>query len=113
MPNSKIKGSLEISVLGDEFKICRNLKYLPLTTYPSYIQTGLIVFCLKGNANINIYDNEHLLCENELAVFFPGQLVSFTNFSDDFITLTFILSSSFYEDVLSGEHRFSPHYFFI
>ena len=54
MPNSKIKGSLEISVLGDEFKICRNLKYLPLTTYPSYIQTGLIVFCLKGNANINI-----------------------------------------------------------
>ena len=46
MPNSKIKGSLEISVLGDEFKICRNLKYLPLTTYPSYIQTGLIVFCL-------------------------------------------------------------------
>lgn len=113
MPNSKIKGSLEISVLGDEFKICRNLKYLPLTTYPSYIQTGLIVFCLKGNANINIYDNEHLLCENELAVFFPGQLVSFTNFSDDFITLTFILSSSFYEDVLSGVHRFSPHYFFL
>ena len=112
MPNSKIKGSLEISVLGDEFKICRNLKYLPLTTYPSYIQTGLIVFCLKGNANINIYGNEHLLCENELAVFFPGQLVSFTNFSDDFITLTFILSSSFYEDVLSGVHRFSPHYFF-
>lgn len=113
MPNSKIKGSLEISVLGDEFKICRNLKYLPLTTYPSYIQTGLIVFCLKGNANINIYDNEHLLCENELAVFFPGQLVSFTNFSDDFITLTFILSSSFYEDVLSGGTSFFSSLFFL
>ncbi len=112
MLNSKVERSLDFSVLGDDFKICRNLKYLPLTAYPSYIQTGLVIFCLKGSANISIYDNRHLLCENELAILLPGQLVSFTDLSDDFMTLTFILSSSFYDDVMSGVRRFSPHFFF-
>ena len=75
MTNNRIKKEiLEINAFGEEFRICRNLKYLPLTAYPSYIQTGLIVFCLKGSARINIHDNEHLLSENQLAVFFRGSL---------------------------------------
>ena len=109
MANNKIKKEiLEINAFGEEFRICRNLKYLPLTAYPSYIQTGLIVFCLKGSARINIHDNEHLLSENQLAVFFPGQLISCRDISDDFLTLTLSLSSTFYDDILSGMRRFSP-----
>ena len=111
MANNKIKKEiLEINAFGEEFRICRNLKYLPLTAYPSYIQTGLIVFCLKGSARINIHDNEHLLSENQLAVFFPGQLISCRDISDDFLTLTLSLSSTFYDDILSGMRRFSPHF---
>lgn len=38
MTNKKIlKEILEINAFGEEFRICRNLKYLPLTAYPSYI----------------------------------------------------------------------------
>lgn len=112
MTNNRIKKEiLEINAFGEEFRICRNLKYLPLTAYPSYIQTGLIVFCLKGSARINIHDNEHLLSENQLAVFFPGQLISCRDISDDFLTLTLSLSSTFYDDILSGMRRFSPHFF--
>lgn len=112
MPNSKTKKALEIHFLNDEFRVCRNLKCLPLTTYPSYIQEGLIIFCLRGTACVQIYDNEHLLRENELTVCFPGQLVSFKDVSDDFLTLTLILSNAFYDDVLSGMRRLSPHFFF-
>jgi len=40
--------TLEIYVLGDDFKFYQNLKYLPLTSYPSNIQSALIVYSLKG-----------------------------------------------------------------
>ena len=40
MTNNRIKKEiLEINAFGEEFRICRNLKYLPLAAYPSYIQT--------------------------------------------------------------------------
>ena len=43
--------TLEIYVLGDDFKFYQNLKYLPLTSYPSNIQSALIVYSLREKRN--------------------------------------------------------------
>ena len=51
-PNSGIDYSLE-----KDFKIFTLSKELPITTYPSYIRLGIVIYCVKGNAKIDIYSN--------------------------------------------------------
>ena len=49
MLDIKNRETLEIYVLGDDFKFYQNLKYLPLTSYPSNNQSALIIlFRWKG-----------------------------------------------------------------
>lgn len=50
MLDIKNRETLEIYVLGDDFKFYQNLKYLPLTSYPSNNQSGFdyILFRWKG-----------------------------------------------------------------
>ena len=86
MQNNKNKETLEIYVLGDDFKYYENLKYLPLTSYPSNIQSALIVYSLRGTAKISVHE--------------------------DVLTVTMVISSSMFGDALSGVPRFSPHFFF-
>ena len=43
MLDIKNRETLEIYVLGDDFKFYQNLKYLPLTSYPSNNQSALII----------------------------------------------------------------------
>ena len=47
-PNSGIDYSLE-----KDFKIFTLSKELPITTYPSYIRLGIVIYCVKGNANLD------------------------------------------------------------
>nr|WP_228100167.1 MULTISPECIES: helix-turn-helix domain-containing protein [Parabacteroides] len=48
---------------------------------------------------------------NELVILLPGQLVSIYETSQDFKISAFSVSQSLFNDVLSGIHRFSPHFF--
>ena len=48
----------------------------------------------------------------ELIILLPGQFVSFTEASDDFLTTTLVVSPTMFSDALSGVPRFSPHFFF-
>ena len=52
-PNSGIDYSLE-----KDFNIFTLSKELPITTYPSYIRLGIVIYCVKGNAKIDIYSNK-------------------------------------------------------
>ena len=45
MLDIKNRETLEIYVLGDDFKFYQNLKYLPLSSYPSNNQSALIIYC--------------------------------------------------------------------
>ena len=112
MQNNKNKETLEIYVLGDDFKYYENLKYLPLTSYPSNIQSALIVYSLRGTAKISVHEDVHWIQPDELIILLPGQFVSFSEPSEDFLTVTMVISSSMFGDALSGVPRFSPHFFF-
>lgn len=100
------------SVLYEDIRFREKLKFLPINSYASHIQVGMLILCLRGSAKLNVYNKEHTLVENELAIFFPGQLVSLTDVSDDFVTDTVIISHSLFDDAVSGITRFSPHFFF-
>ena len=104
--------TLEIYVLGDDFKFYQNLKYLPLTSYPSNIQSALIVYSLMGKAKLTVHEDVHWIQPKELIILLPGQFVSFSDPSEDFLTVTMVISSSLFSDALSGAPRFSPHFFF-
>ena len=106
-PNSGIDYSLE-----KDFKIFTLSKELPITTYPSYIRLGIVIYCVKGNAKIDIYSNKHIITPKELIIILPGQLVALTDVSVDFQIRYFTITESFYSDILSGISRFSPHFFF-
>ena len=106
-PNSGIDYSLE-----KDFKIFTLSKELPITTYPSYIRLGIVIYCVKGNAKIDIYSNKHIITPKELIIILPGQLVALTDVSVDFQIRYFTITESFYTDILSGISRFSPHFFF-
>lgn len=104
--------TLEIYVLGDEFKFYQNLKYLPLTSYPSNNQSALIIYCLSGKAKITVHEDVHWIEPKELIILLPGQFISFSEPSEDFSTVTMVISASLLSDTLSGVPRFSPHFFF-
>ena len=106
MQNNKNKETLEIYVLGDDFKYYENLKYLPLTSYPSNIQSALIVYSLRGTAKISVHEDVHWIQPDELIILLPGQFVSFSEPSEDFLTVTMVISSSMFGDALSGVPRF-------
>ncbi|WP_297903557.1 helix-turn-helix domain-containing protein [uncultured Parabacteroides sp.] len=106
-PNSGVDYSLE-----KDFKVYTLSKELPITTYPSYMELGIVIYCLKGNAKIDIYSNKHIITPKELIIILPGQLVSLTDVSVDFQIRYFTITESFYTDILSGISRFSPHFFF-
>lgn len=112
MLENKNQEALEIYVLGEDFKFYQNLKYLPLTSYPSNIQSGLIIYSLKGTAKISVHEDVHWVQPKELIILLPGQFVSFSEPSEDFLTVTMSVSSSLFSDSLSGVPRFSPHFFF-
>lgn len=57
MLDIKNRETLEIYVLGDDFKFYQNLKYLPLTSYPSNNQSALIIYCLGGKAKITVHED--------------------------------------------------------
>ena len=95
-----------------DFKIFTLSKELPITTYPSYIRLGIVIYCVKGNAKIDIYSNKHIITPKELIIILPGQLVALTDVSVDFQIRYFTITESFYSDILSGISRFSPHFFF-
>ena len=73
------------TLLGDELMVCENMKHIRVTSVPSYTEVGMIILCLRGTAKICIFDNIHILAKNELAVILPGQLVSITELSHDFL----------------------------
>lgn len=112
MQNSNNSETLAIYALGEDFKFYQNLKYLPLPSYLSSNQSALIVFSLKGTAKLCVHEDKHWIQPNELIILLPGQFVSFSDPSDDFLTVTMVLSSSFFGDALSGIPRFTPHFFF-
>ena len=53
-PNSGIDYSLE-----KDFKIVTLSKELPITTYPSYIRLGIVIYCVKRNDKIDMYSNNN------------------------------------------------------
>lgn len=106
------RDSLEAYVLGEDFKYFHNLKYLPLTAHPSNLQSALIVYCYSGKAKLNVYDDSHWISPKDLVILLPGQFVSFSEASDDFLTTTMVISTALFSDALSGVPRFSPHFFF-
>lgn len=99
-------------ILGDDLKVCRNLKYLPLNSFPSYIQLGFILRITQGSARIEVNGNVHHWRENELIILLPGQLVSLTEMSEDFLVNGLLISKKMYDDILSGIPRFSPAFYF-
>lgn len=112
MLDIKNRETLEIYVMGDDFKFYQNLKYLPLTSYPSNIRSALIVYCLSGRAKLTVHENVHWIQSEELIILLPGQFVSFSEPSEDFLTVSMVISFSLFSDALSGVPRFSPHFFF-
>ena len=100
-----------IDSIKNDLIFYENVKQIPITPYPSYIQYGLIMLCSEGSAKIKVHTHEHLLMNNELVILLPGQLVSIYETSQDFKINAFSVSQSLFNDVLSGIHRFSPHFF--
>lgn len=113
MLDIKNRETLEIYVLGDDFKFYQNLKYLPLTSYPSNNQSALIIYCLSGRAKITVHEDVHWIQPEELIILLPGQFVSFSEPSEDFSTVTMVISTSLFSDALSGVPRFSPAFLFL
>lgn len=111
--NKRTSDKKEIShSLGNDFKIFRNSTKFSIPLYPSYSRRAVVAFCTGGRAKVDVHGYEHLFTKGELVVIFPGQLVSLSEISQDFTVSYFSLSLSLYNDVLSGLHRFSPHFFF-
>lgn len=90
MLDIKNRETLEIYVLGDDFKFYQNLKYLPLTSYPSNNQSALIIYCLGGKAKITVHEDVHWIQPEELIILLPGQFVSFSEPSEDFSTVRWL-----------------------
>ncbi|MCD8269953.1 MAG: helix-turn-helix domain-containing protein [Parabacteroides sp.] len=101
-----------IDAIKNDLLIYENVKQIPITPYPSYTQYGLVMLCSEGSALLKVYSYEHLLVKNELAIIFPGQLIFINEISGNFTVKAFAVSQALFNDVLSGIHRFSPHFFF-
>ena len=61
--------------IKNDLIIYENVKQVPITPYPSYIENGIVMLCSEGYATFKVYNYEHVLGKNELAIFLPGQLL--------------------------------------
>ena len=60
-----------IDSIKNDLIFYENVKQIPITPYPSYIQYGLVMLCSEGSAKIKVHTNEHLLMNNELVILLP------------------------------------------
>lgn len=100
-----------VDPLENDFRVYKDSKHIPITTFPSYARFGMVGLCLTGSVKISIHNDEYLLNENQLIVILPGQLVSAKEISSDFSIDYFTMSHSLFNDVLSGICRFSASFF--
>ena len=70
--------------INNELIFYQDVKEIPITPYPSYIEYGMVMLCSEGNARIKVHTYEHLLVKNELIILLPGQLISLNEISKDF-----------------------------
>ncbi len=73
--------------------------------------SGIIIFCLDGDAEINIRTQRYQIKKDELIVMLPGQPVLIEKKSENFKVSYFVVSLQLVEDVLSGIPRLSPLFF--
>lgn len=98
--------------LENEFTIHENEQTLPIPSNPSYLQYGIIGICLRGSAELNLHSYKHQWVKNELVVILPGMLASVRKISPDFSVNFFQISTSLFNDVLSGISRFTIDFYF-
>ncbi|RHJ90156.1 AraC family transcriptional regulator [Parabacteroides bouchesdurhonensis] len=104
--------TIMIYSLDNDFKIYENYYQIPIASYPSYIGFGMIVFCVKGKAKINIHGYEHTIEQNEIIFIFPGQLVMVSETTSDFRMNSFEISQPLFDEILGGIGIISPQFFF-
>lgn len=101
-----------VNSINNDLIFYEDVKEIPITPYPSYIEFGMVMICSEGNARIKVHTYEHLLEKNELIILLPGQLISLYEISKNFTISAFSISRSLFNGILSGICRFSPHFFF-
>ena len=85
---------------------------LPFSAVTSRNLRFLIGLCRDGWAEMSVYTYKRKIQKGDLLVLMPGQLVAVYSSSENFRLDYMIVELSLFEDVLSGIHRFSPHFYF-
>ena len=98
-------------ILENEFCMQSDASTLPITDCPSYTSICTIGICVQGNAKIRMDSQEYIIHPHDVFVFMPGLLVSVIETSPDFKTNYFILSNTFFYDVIKTIRSFSPQFF--
>ena len=96
--------------LGD-FKIYKDLAYLPANTHPNYVTEGFSGICTAGSATIHVYSRSQHIEKNDLVVILPLQLVSITDVSEDFKITFFNIDREMFSDTMSGLCRMTPDFY--
>ena len=57
--------------IKNDLIIYENVKQVPITPYPSYIENGIVMLCSEGYATFKVYNYEHVLEKMNWLFFFP------------------------------------------
>lgn len=107
----RMETQIDRSSLHNDFLIYQNARQLPLTETASQQDMGIVLFCLKGRAILQVHETESRLNQSDLVVLLPGQLVALKKTSPDFIVNYFAYSRPLLNDVLCGIYRLPPHFY--
>lgn len=112
IPNFSISNiHSSIDYLGDELAIFDSVTTIPTHAYPSRINGVFVAICLKGSFKLEINLKEYDLTPNGLMIIFRDEIVQEISRSDDFEGCFMLVSLSFLEEILKGNHNFLRFHF--
>ena len=108
--NISIESILEFTKarhIDKDIVVVENIHNIPKIDTPRRMGCLLLGLCLKGSATYTVNTVQHTVAPNDFIIISEGQTISGYNFSSDCMGITFMISQTFFNDIVSGVSELS------
>ena len=102
-----------IDFIGNDFAIFKDIKDMPLSSYPTRLNAACLTVCLKGWCKLELNLQQCEMREGMLGIILPDQIVLQRERSDDFSGLFIAVSRDFMDMVIPTMQQLFPMFFMI
>ena len=100
------------SHIDNDIVLFDDLSKIPNPSTPRRMQCVMAGLCLSGTAQYALDTQEHTIKRNDVIVASTGMVIDNCTFSDDFTGIGFLISPTFFSDIVKDVHEISSLFLF-